>query len=74
MSYEELCEAIRIFQREIMMPDIDEYEKTDDDQGDLFRRIDSFRDEYFISDFNGEKEKEAAYVRYIFEMASEEFL
>ena len=78
MSKEELYNAIRKFQREVMLPKIDEYESTGEDQGNFLRRMDSCQDEFQIMiqimNIQGDKEKEAAYVRYIFEMASEEFL
>ena len=74
MSHEELREAINNFQREVMTPDISKYENTDDIQGDFLRRIDSYQDEFQILNVNVDTDKEAAYVRYIFEMASEEFL
>ncbi len=74
MSHEELREAINNFQREVMTPDIGKYENTDDSPGDFLRRIDSYQDEYQVLNIIGDTDKEAAYVRYIFEMASEEFL
>ena len=74
MSHEDLREAINNFQREVMMPDTGKYENTDDDQGDFLRRMDSYQDEFQILNVNGDTDKEAAYVRYLFEMASEEFL
>lgn len=74
MSHEELREAISNFQRDIMMSDTDKYGNTDDYQGDFLRLIDNYQDEFLMLNINGNTEKEAAYVRYIFEMASEEFL
>lgn len=74
MSKEELYNAVRKFQREVMLPKIDKYESTGEDQGNFLRRMVSCQDEFQIMNIQGDKEKEAAYVRYIFEMASEEFL
>lgn len=74
MSNEELYDAIQKFQREVMSPEADKYESTDETQGNFLRRIDSYEDEFHILNIYGDTEKEAAYVRYIFEMASEEFL
>lgn len=74
MSKEELYDAIRHFQREAISPEIHKCENIDEAQGDFLRRIDSYQDEFQILNIHGDKEKEAAYGRYIFEMASEEFL
>lgn len=74
MSNEELYDAIQKFQREIMSPETDKYESTGETQGDFLRCIDSYQDEFQILNIHGDEEKEAAYAKYIFEMASEEFL
>ena len=77
MNKEELYGAIRNFKREYISAEIEKIEKkgkTDEARGDYLDRIDSYRDEIQLLNIHGDKEKEAAYVRYIFEMASEEFL
>jgi hypothetical protein len=74
MSNEELYNAIHNFQIEVMSHKIDKYESTGEAQGDFLRRIDSYQDEFQILNIHGDEEKEAAYAKYIFEMASEEFL
>ncbi|MCR4642756.1 MAG: hypothetical protein K5697_12110 [Lachnospiraceae bacterium] len=74
MSNEELYDAIRNFQREYLLPDKYKNGNTDGDKGDILYRIDNDLDEIQMMHISGEKEKEAAYVKYMYEMASEEFL